>query len=156
MGRLIILIGAPGSGKSYWARLFDMSQHIMDSRCAVVSRDEIRFSKLQDGDDYFKYEDEVKKEYLNKIREELAKDKIVVADATHLTKKSRKPLIKIGKEFNVDVDGIYFATGLKECIRRNNEREGRRKVPLSAVKRMYFSAQEPQYSEGFAFISRKE
>ena len=49
--QLFIMIGAPGSGKSTWVK-----KQLRNDIDAYVSRDEIRFSMLQEGDAYFKYE----------------------------------------------------------------------------------------------------
>ena len=46
------MVGCPGSGKSTWAK-----KHLPDTY--YVSRDEVRFSLLQDGEDYFSHEKEV-------------------------------------------------------------------------------------------------
>ena len=53
MAILYIMCGVPGSGKSTWAR-----EHLTDND-VYVSRDDIRFSFLKEGDDYFSKEDMV-------------------------------------------------------------------------------------------------
>ena len=85
---LIVMIGVAGIGKSYLAK------HILDTHedCTIVSRDAIRFAKLQDDDDYFKYEDEVEANYYNAISAAIQTHEYVIADATHITKKSRRKL----------------------------------------------------------------
>lgn len=54
---LYVMIGIPGSGKSTWAKANKKEKDI------YVSRDEVRFSLLQDGDEYFSKEKEVLKEF---------------------------------------------------------------------------------------------
>ena len=62
----------------------------------------------------------------------------VIIDATHLNPNSRKiPLKSIYKECKIIV--IYFTTSIDECIRRNELRTGREKVPKQAVQRMFRS-----------------
>ena len=51
-----ILCGIPGSGKSTWIR-----KQIAENGGVHCSRDEIRFSLLKDGEDYFAHENEVVK-----------------------------------------------------------------------------------------------
>lgn len=151
---LVILCGPPGSGKSTWAkRAYNNS---VFHTVTIVSRDDIRFSYLKEGDQYFKYEDKVIEKFYTSISEALSvEDAVVVADATHLTEKSRKSLIELGRKFNAIVYGVYFSTPLKTCRRRNNKRKGKYRVPNSVLKRMYFSFKIPTKKEGFHII-RKE
>ena len=53
MAELILMMGIPGSGKSTWVK------NHMKSDDIYISRDEIRFSLLQPGDEYFSKEKEV-------------------------------------------------------------------------------------------------
>lgn len=46
--QLFLMCGAPGSGKSTWLRA-----NAIGPDCAVVSRDEIRFSYMQSKDDHY-------------------------------------------------------------------------------------------------------
>ena len=65
MSNLYLLCGIPGSGKSTWVRnhLGKYDRH--------VSRDDIRFSLVKEDEEYFSKEEEVKKEYINKINKYL-------------------------------------------------------------------------------------
>ena len=47
MSKLYLMAEAPGSGKTYWAT------HHLTENDKYISRDEIRFSMLEDKDDYF-------------------------------------------------------------------------------------------------------
>ena len=49
-----LLSGIPGSGKTSWAK-----KRIEEHGGIHCSRDEIRFSVLEDDEDYFAHEDEV-------------------------------------------------------------------------------------------------
>ena len=55
MATLYILCGPSGCGKTTWAEQF-MSD---DEDVRYVSRDEIRFSLLKEGEDYFAHEREI-------------------------------------------------------------------------------------------------
>lgn len=152
MKTFYVLCGCPASGKStYIKNIFENSQ----KEIAVVSRDEIRFSLLEDGEDYFNKEEEVLDLFYERISENLANPyvDIVVADATHLNEKSRARLFSnIEIPEGCRVCAIAFETSLDECLRRNEKREGRAKVPRGVLRRMYYSYTRPTPVEGFDAI----
>ena len=45
--------------------------------------------------------------------------------------------------------GYYFSSRISECVERNNQREGKARVPSTAVAATYNRLQIPDYSEGF-------
>lgn len=142
-----ILCGCPASGKSTYFK----SKCVKDN-VAVVSRDEIRFSLLNDEDDYFAKEDEVLATFYKRINENLANPDInlVVADATHLNEKSRAELFRnVTIPKDVSVGALCFEVPLNVCLERNEQREGRAKVPRGVIKRMYYSYTRPTEEEGF-------
>ena len=61
-GKLYLMMGISGAGKSTWLR-----HNIKDGE-VIVSRDQIRFGMLQDGDDYFDHEDEVFETFICRIK----------------------------------------------------------------------------------------
>lgn len=148
--QLFVMIGAPGSGKSTWVK-----RQIKPDRDAYVSRDEIRFNMLQDGDAYFKYENEVFETFVENIAMFLNEPNDiyrVFADASHLNYGSRMKLINALKEKNVDfsridINYIYMFTSLETCLMRNKNREGRALVPDKTIEEMYRSLREPEPSE---------
>lgn len=148
MATLHIVMGAPGSGKSTWV------QNHLDKKEVRVSRDEVRFSMVRENEEYFSREKEVFTEYIRKIDEALENGLDVFADATHLNRASRLKLMNsINFSFISNIDVIWIKTPLEECIKRNEEREGTRSyVPLSAIKRMHLSIEEPSLEEGFDTI----
>ena len=138
MSRLIMMMGIPGSGKSTYIKT-----HLSEfNNPIVVSRDEIRFSMLKPGEEYFSKEKEVFKKYIDTINTELANDRDIIADATHLNSTSRKGLLYNVSFTNIDkVIVIYINTSLEEALERNATRTGRELVPESAIKNMYNSLQ---------------
>ena len=143
MKTLYILCGIPACGKSTWARKF-----CANKRIAYVSRDEIRFAMLKDGEDYFAHEKEVFKRFVSAIVHFLPYDD-VVADATHLNEFSRRKLTQaIDMQFK-DYNIIYvtFDVDLNVCLERNKNREGRAVVPELVMKNMARDFKIPSMEE---------
>lgn len=142
MSKLYLMAGAPGSGKTYWAT------HHLTENDKYISRDEIRFSMLEDKDDYFARENEVFDEFIKQINNSLMIYDNVFADATHLNFASRNKTIS---RIHVPVDEInvvFLDTSLNTCIKRNAQRTGRKFVPEIVIKNMYRSINFPEKEEG--------
>jgi tRNA uridine 5-carbamoylmethylation protein Kti12 len=137
------MVGCPGSGKSTYANnLAERGSNII-----VISRDVIRFSMISEEDEYFSKEDAVFKEFTRQIDEHLAKGEDVIADATHLNRKSRYKLIKNLKVEPDKINIIYVKTPLDICQVRNAKRKGTRSfVPEEVVERMFYSIEEPNFN----------
>lgn len=144
--KLYVMIGCPGSGKSTYAK-----KYLINDNTEYISRDEVRFSLLQDGESYFSRENEVYREFIWRIYNALNNQhKDVIADATHLNDKSRAKLFKsLPIDFTkIDVIGIYMNTPLKICLEQNEIRKGTKAyVPPAQVRRMFFSIKKPTYDE---------
>ena len=135
---LILLAGIPGSGKSTWLRT-----HLGDGD-AYVSRDEVRFSIISDDEDYFAHETETFDKFVREIENNLEKGKRVFADATHINWASRRKLIEhLHNRENIDIDVYYFTITLPLAIARNNQRQGRARVPEDVIRRMYKQSTHP-------------
>lgn len=134
---LWILVGLPGSGKSYWAKNYKKED------TAYVSRDEIRFSFLKNGEEYFKHERMVYSKFLSEIQSHLDNGEDVIADATHLNWASRDKLLRHLNLEDVKVNCIVFKTPLNLCLERNAQREGRARVPDDVIKNMNNSFTHP-------------
>ncbi len=137
--QLVVLVGCPGSGKSTWAAKTAALLEAEGATTAIISRDEIRFSMVKEDEDYFKKENLVFAEFVRQINEamEVGID-YVFADATHISPTSRAKLLKrLRPGASTSLVFEVFDTPLEVCIERNNLREGRKKVPESAVRNMY-------------------
>ena len=146
MAVLFVMCGIPGSGKSTWVqnnlkRPFD--KHI--------SRDEIRFSMIKEGENYFSKEDKVFDQFCTDITGALNKGFNVYADATHINYGSRKKLLDRVANYADAVIAIEMPTPVSVALERNEGRkdQGLRYVPPSAIKRMYNQYESPDYDEGF-------
>ena len=134
MASLVLMMGVPGSGKTTYAK------KMMKDCDIYVSRDEIRFGLVKEDEQYFSKEDEVLQTFIKTIDDSLLiAQRYVIADATHLNEKSRDKVLNRLNLENVTLCAVNFIVPLEECIRRNDLREGRAKVPRSVIRRMYFS-----------------
>ena len=146
MSKIIMMVGIPGSGKTTFCK-----EHLKDWK--YVSRDEIRFSLLQNDDDYFAKEEEVFKQFIHTINKHIENRDNVVIDATHISKKSRKkvlsrlvmpPLFPL-----VDVYCVYIKTSFGTVLKRNRLRSGREFVPEDVICSMSQAFEMPELNEGF-------
>lgn len=144
-GKLIIMVGAPGSGKStFTAKVAEYENAI------IISRDEIRFSLLKENENYFSKEKEVFNTYSSRILWALNKGYNVIADATHLNRKARLKLLRtIPSAVYATLEAIWLNTPLSECLLRNANRTGRALVPETNLISMYKNIEPPSLSEGF-------
>ena len=146
-GILYVSCGVPGSGKSTFLK------EMKEENEVIISRDEIRFSMLKPGEDYFAHEYEVYMKFLQEIVKNIRAGYNVYADATHLNEKSRYKLLSqlYHRGCNqFETDAIYFNVPLKICLERNEARLGTPAyVPPEQVKRMAQQFVPPQKHEGF-------
>ena len=147
MADLIMMCGIPGAGKTTWA------QNHISSEDIYISRDEIRFKMLNESENYFAHEDEVVKEFFNRINETLEKGYNVFADATHITKGSRKKFMSQVQGYE-NLGIVYMDIPLCIALERNEERRQRAYVPRGVIRRMWNQLDIPSYEEGFDKIYR--
>lgn len=146
MSILYMLCGPSGVGKTTWAQQW-MKDNSDDIR--YVSRDEIRFSILEDKDDYFANEKEVFRKFVETLRQTLIDGFDVIADATHLTEFSRRKLTQAIDTGFTDYEIVYvvFNADVETCIERNNQREGRARVPETIIRNMCRDFRYPSLEE---------
>lgn len=135
---LVIVAGIPGSGKSTWIERY------LGENDVHISRDAIRFSLLEEDEDYFAHETQTFDKFVSAINENLNAGKRVFADATHINKASRRKLLeRINDLKEVDIDVYIFMTPLGTCLERNAQRDGRARVPDSVIRRMSAQLTDP-------------
>ena len=141
---LYIMCGVPGVGKSYFAK-----KKLMEGPgWRYISRDEIRYSILKEGEDYFSHENEVFEKFITAIENAFNDDGIfnVIADATHLNWASRNKLIRnLGKSLNkVNVIPIMITADPITVNEQNEQRTGPACVDRSVIRRMTASLTDPK------------
>jgi predicted kinase len=123
---IVVLVGIPGSGKTTLA-LNSYPNHERINLDALHTRNR---------------EDE-------EISKALANGRDLIIDNTNTTKKSRSKYVQMAKLFGVSVKAIYLNCPLELAIERNALREGKGRVPDSAVRFYYRVLQPPKLAEGF-------
>lgn len=125
---MIIMIGLQGSGKTEYVHRF-----LMDGNFVHVNLDTLHTRN---------------KEQLL-MNECFDREQSMVIDNTNPTKEERQKYIVQAKSHDYHVVGLYMQSILKECIERNNKREGKAKIPAKAIACTSNKLALPDYSEGF-------
>ena len=141
MGKLSILIGLPGSGKTSYAK-----KQMINSNTIYLSSDDIRVEMF--GFEDQTHNSEVFNEMNNRTYMALNKGYNVIYDATNLSKKRREQLIKKAKNEGNEVDAYLFCTPINIILERNLIRQERH-LPYDKLIQMIQSIECPMYYEGF-------
>jgi predicted kinase len=133
---LVVFVGLQASGKStfFRERFAETHQH--------VSKDLFPHNRNKNR----------RQEHL--LRAALSAGRCVVVDNTNPTLEDRRALIGLGGEYGARIVGYYFDASVSECIRRNEVREGKARVPDVAI---YATAKKlvvPSIEEGFDGLLR--
>ena len=79
----------------------------------------------------------------------LSAGRSVVVDNTNPTPEDRRPLVQLGHEHGAKVLGCYFEASVRGCLRRNEMREGKARVPDVAIYATAKKLVAPSTEEGF-------
>src|SRR6266700_5533918 len=110
---LIIFMGLQASGKSTFYQMHFAATH------AYVSKDLLRNNKRQ--------------RQLQLVEEALQGARSVVVDNTNPAVEDRAELIRLGRQYGAEVIGYYFEMQVKKSLERNQQREGKARVPNIAI-----------------------
>ena len=72
-----------------------------------------------------------------------------VIDNTNPTRAERKKYISEAKQNGYRVIGYFMQSRLQECIARNNQREGKERIPAKAIAMTSNRLEMPSFDEGF-------
>jgi protein phosphatase len=116
---LVVLVGASGSGKSYWAHThFRDTQVVSSDRCrALVSDDEENQGVHREAFAVF----------YTLLRQRAALGRLSVADSTGLHEHSRRRMVSIARESGRPVHAVAFVAPPELLLRHNRLRT--RRVP---------------------------
>jgi len=129
--RLVLFIGIPASGKTTFYVENFLRTHVR------ISQDMLKTRRRQQAllDACF------------------AADIDVVVDKTLVTRAARAPLLAEARARGVDVDGVYFASRIDDCLRRNALRTDAQRVPDRGVRGHHARLQIPSFEEGFTSLT---
>jgi len=146
---LYILCGPSGCGKTTWSRQYIAFQDALGNDIRYVSRDEIRFSLLKEGEDYFSHEKEVFKKFAGTICETLIDGFDCIADATHLNEFSRRKLTQaIDMRFkDYEIVYVVFNVDVNTCLARNERRANLAAIPDTIIHNMCRDFRAPTVDE---------
>jgi predicted kinase len=141
-GIVVLAIGLPGSGKSSWFKRHNI---------VPLSSDMMR-SLLFDDVREQRYQDLVFSNLRSMLKSRLiAKRPMNYVDATNLTPQERQHWIKLAKDYQYEVQAVFFDVPLEVCIERHQRRD--RVVPDDVMRRMAAKLKPPTFEEGFAKIT---
>jgi len=150
--KIIIVIGAPGSGKSTFA-----NQLLKENPSyKLLSSDAMR-AEFGSSESDQSVTPIVFSTLKRRVRQYLSTNNTVIVDATNMNPKDRKDYIDVAKEFNSKVIGYVFNCNKQTLLERNQKRGtgGGRNVPEFVIDKMLTKYVPPTEREGFDEIHFK-
>ena len=124
---LVIMMGIQGSGKSTFYHQFLAKDFVRVNLDTLKTRNQ---EKLL-------------------IEDCIKKEKSFAIDNTNPTKADRGRYIPLAMASGYKVIGYFMESKLKDCIERNNMRQGKEKIPAIAIASTSNKLQMPSFDEGF-------
>lgn len=124
---LVIMIGIQGSGKSTFYHKFLKDDFVRVNLDTLRTRHR---EKLL-------------------IEECVENQKSFAVDNTNPTRLDRERYIPLAKAAGYRIVGYFMQSKIRECIKRNNKRQGKEKVPEGAIVSTSNKLEMPSYDEGF-------
>ncbi|HST10927.1 MAG TPA: ATP-binding protein [Terriglobales bacterium] len=141
-GAVILAIGLPGSGKSSWFKRNNITP---------LSSDMVRLLLFDDSREQ-RFQDLVFSNLRSMLKARLiARRPLNYVDATNLTPHERSSWIKLAKDYEYEVQAVYFDVPLEVCLERNRRRE--RLVDEDVMRRMAAKLKAPTFEEGFSKVT---
>lgn len=129
---LTLLVGAPGSGKTTYRNTLTNSK--------IICMDDIRKELCGNPNDQSKNQEVFNRMY-KELNQSLKAGESVVLDNTQATRKLRKPLIDIARQYGAQIHIIYWDLIIATLLERNAGRA--KKVPEDVVWKFYKTIETP-------------
>ena len=141
--KVILTIGAPGSGKSTWGEKF-----AKENGFTYLSSDRNR-ARVGTGEDDQKASAAAFELLRKELGEALDRGENVVVDACFASKKSRRDFVNIARGRSAHLRAVTFEVDRATILERNAKRasEGGRDVPTWVIDRMLGNYEKPQHPE---------
>jgi len=145
MFKLILMQGAPGSGKSTMAaRILSSYMVDYDKRTGSIRSADEYWYKVVNPDDPHQYDYDPalagKNHIWNQHRvlaDMMESVNIIIVDNTNTLKKEANPYVVLAKMFDYEVESVRVDPGLEVCLARNALRPEDRRVPEEIVRTMH-------------------
>ncbi|MBP3922427.1 MAG: ATP-binding protein [Ruminiclostridium sp.] len=124
---LVIIIGIQGSGKSTFYNKFLRDEFVRVNLDTLKTRHR---EKLL-------------------IEECIENKKSFAVDNTNPTRLDRERYIPLAKAAGYRIVGYFMQSKIRECIERNNKRQGKERIPEGAIVCTSNKLEMPSYEEGF-------
>lgn len=156
MQKFIMLIGPSGCGKSTWAKDYIYDMKYSGEEWDIHSSDDLREELWGDANN------QQNPQYVfnilhNRIMDSLKAKHNVIYDATNLSRKRRRGVLKTFKTFceahDIEVKFIatVMVTSFEDCLRNNQKRK--RHVPICVIEHHFKTICLPWYDEGWDTIT---
>jgi len=139
----ILLVGAPGSGKSTWGEKF-----AKDNGYTYLSSDRNR-ARVGRGEDDQQASALAFALLKTEMTMALNRGENVVVDATFMSRKSREDFVKIARDRGAFLKAVVFDIPRETILKQNAKRaaSGGRNVPISVIDKMLSNYQKPEPPE---------
>ena len=124
---IVIIIGIQGSGKSTFYNKFLKDEFVRINLDTLKTRHR---EKLL-------------------IEECIENKKSFAVDNTNPTRLDRERYIPLAKAAGYRIVGYFMQSKIRECIERNNKRQGKERIPEGAIVCTSNKLEMPSYDEGF-------
>ena len=147
MAKLVVMVGLPGSGKSYYANMLCREAK---TPTVILSSDDYRKRLFGDENDQ-EHNDQVFKTLYADMRKYLISHVDVIFDATNTSLKARMRIINELRGIECEKEAYVICTPIEKCIEQDASRE--RKVGEEVIWKFVKSFQCPQPYEGFSKVT---
>ena len=149
-GKMIVLIGLPGSGKTAYAQQLMGEMSLLHGNGAVyrASWDDLRKELGHAGKFSRHREEEMKKQSVHRVEDAIKSGATnIVIDNTNLSASTRNMWHGVADRLGLEYVEYEMNTPIDECIRRDAAREGSAQVGRAVIERMALFAGKIEFPQ---------